>query len=51
MRMRRIERTIFENPAIKSEQCFQFNPKLAADHYFAKKLAEAKAAKATATAK
>ena len=52
--MRKIDRMIFECPAIKHDGVFAFDPQRAADHYFAKKLAEAKAAaaaKASAAAK
>ena len=51
MRMRRIDRLAFENPAIRNEKMFEFNQQRAADLYFARKLAEAKAAKAAVTAK
>ena len=51
MRMRKVSRITFENPAIKQDPMYQFNQQRAADLYFARKLAEAKAAKTAAASK
>ena len=49
MRMRRADRISFENPVIKHDAMYQFDKQRAANLYFARKLAEAKAAKAAAS--
>ena len=46
MRMRRIDRVTFNNPTIKQDAMFAFNPQLGADKFFAMELAAARAAAA-----
>ena len=50
MRMRKVDRLGFENPSLKDDPLFKFDRQRAADLFFARKLAEAKAAKAAASA-